>query len=72
MKRFFHFFAACALLLTIGVPEVQAADYYYHVKIGDLYYILKGGMAVVIPEDASVVAASNYKGLKEANIPSYL
>lgn len=70
MKRFFHFFAACALLLTIGVPEVQAADYYYHVKIGDLYYILKGGMAVVIPEDASVVAASNYKGLKEANIPS--
>ena len=70
MKRIFSILASMMLLLTICVPEVQAADYYYHVKIGDLYYILTGGMAVVIPEDASVVAASNYKGLKEANIPS--
>lgn len=70
MKRIFSILASLMMLLSFCMPEVQAADYYYHVKIGDLYYILKGGMAVVIPEDASVVAASNYKGLKEANIPS--
>lgn len=70
MKRIFSILASVMLLLTICVPEIQAADYFNHVKIGDLYYRLKGGMAIVIPEDGSVVAASNYKGLKEANIPS--
>ena len=47
MKRFFYFFAACALLLTFGVSSIsaqaQAEIVVEHVKIGDLYYKLTAG-----------------------------
>lgn len=78
MKRFFHFFAACALLLTIGVSSIsaqaQAEIVVNHVKIGDLYYNLyDDGTAGVTYDDLRVYSLSsikNYVGLTEANIPS--
>lgn len=74
MKRFFHFFAACALLLTIGVSSIsaqaQAEIVAKRVKIGKLYYNLYYDETAEVTHRNMYVSEDNYEDLKEVSIPS--
>ena len=74
MKRFFHFFAACALLLTFGVSSIsaqaQAETVAKRVKIGKLYYNLYYDETAEVTHRNMYVSEDNYEDLKEVSIPS--